>query len=225
VLAWPATALLLTRGLPAINDLTTDMSDPPPFTALAKRRGPGTNAALYPAERFAVLQARFYPDLRPLFIDRSVEETFDLAADAFRSALKYDVVAEVPPAGPDRPGIIEAVDRTLVLGLYDDVAIRVTGDKTRSRIDVRSASRYGSFDFGRNAARVRSIMREINTQLDNSVPGAPGQRIARGKSQLGKAAVPKRKKAGDRATGDRRSEQDRARSDAQRGQEQKAKPR
>jgi hypothetical protein len=227
VLAWPATYVFMARDLPRINDLTTDMSEPPPFKALAKRRGPGANPADYPAARFAVLQAQGYPDLRPMFVERSAEEVFDLVADAVRSELKYDVVAEVAPgAGPEQPGFIEAVDRTLILGFYDDVAIRVTGDKYRSRIDVRSASRYGQHDFGRNAARVRAILRVIKTGLESSVPGMPPHRIVRGsKAAPAKAAVPKRRKAGDRATGDRRSEQDRARSDAQHGQEPKARPR
>lgn len=226
VLAWPATFVVMARDLPPINDLTTDMSEPPPFKALAKRRGPGANPADYPAARFAVPQAQGYPDLRPMFVERSAEEVFDLVADAVRSELKYDVVSEVAPGtGPEQPGLIEAVDRTLILGFYDDVAIRVTGDKYRSRIDVRSASRYGQHDFGRNAARVRTILRVIKTGLESSVPGMPHHRTVRGKPQPAKAAVPKRRKTGDRATGDRRSEQDRARSDAQHGQEPKARPR
>jgi hypothetical protein len=159
-----------------------------------------------------------------MLIDRPVAEAFDGVSEAVRARLKFQIVAAVQP-GPDQPGLIEAVDRTLVVGFYDDIAIRVTGDRHRSRIDIRSASRYGRHDFGRNAMRVRTIVREIRTQLENSVPGISGPRVAKGKSKLDKTAVPKRRKGSDRASGGPRSGQDRARSDAQRGQEPRARQR
>jgi predicted metal-dependent hydrolase len=65
---------------------------------------------------------------------------------------------------------MEVVDRTMILGFYDDVAIRVTGDANDARIDVRSASRYGTHDLGRNAERTRRILKEIITRLESVVP-------------------------------------------------------
>ena len=66
--------------LPEINDVTTDTAAPPPFVALAAQRQPGANSPLYPGEGFAVRQAQAYPDLQPLRVERSVEETYELAA-------------------------------------------------------------------------------------------------------------------------------------------------
>ena len=43
--------------------------------------------------------------------------------------------------------------RTFILGFVDDISIRVSGNRTQSRIDIRSASRYGTHDLGRNAFR------------------------------------------------------------------------
>jgi hypothetical protein len=68
--------------------------------------------------------------------------------------------------------MLEAVDRTLILGFYDDVAIRVAGNDEQARIDVRSASRYGRHDLGRNADRVRQILKEIIVRLESVVPAA-----------------------------------------------------
>lgn len=48
--------------------------------------------------------------------------------------------------------------------------IRVLGEDQSARVDVRSASRYGQNDFGRNAERVRAILKEVATRFEASVP-------------------------------------------------------
>ncbi len=172
LLAWPLIFLPRYERLPKINDVTTDTANPPPFVALARLRGPGTNAPLYPRDKFASLQHAAYPDIKPIEINRSVDEAYELAADAIRR-LKMEIVSQEPPdLELGRPGILEAVDRTLILGFYDDVAIRVIGDEEKARIDVRSASRFGRHDLGRNAERVRQVLKEIVMRLESVVPAA-----------------------------------------------------
>ena len=56
------------------------------------------------------------------------------------------------------------------MGLRDDVVVRVRGGNEGSRVDVRSSSRFGSFDFGSNAARIRSLMDDIDTAIGNEKP-------------------------------------------------------
>ena len=73
-----------------------------------------------------------------------------------------------------RPGLIEIADRSLIIGFYDDVVLRVAGDAEQARIDVRSASRYGAHDLGRNAERIRMILKEIVVRLESVVPAARG---------------------------------------------------
>ena len=85
-------------------------------------------------------------------------------------------------------GQLEAIDRTLVLGFYDDVAVRVRGVRGGSAVDIRSASRFGKSDFGANATRVRALRAEIVARVEASVPaGAKGQsqgrRTRRSRSQ------------------------------------------
>jgi hypothetical protein len=223
ILGWPIVYLAMARDLPRINDVSTDTAAPPELVAIAKLRGPGANPSTYPSD-YAPLQASGYPDLQPVRINRSAEETFDLAAEAVRR-LKFQIVAETPPgADATQPGTIEAVDRTLIMGFQDDIVIRVTGDQTTARVDIRSASRYGEFDFGRNAARVRGIFKELKARLDSSVPAAAGPpRSVR--DRLNRKAVPKRLQGADRRKGDRQIEQGRARSDAQHAPEPRARPR
>lgn len=178
LIGWPAGFWPAYSRLPKINDVTTDPNAPPKFTELAKARGAGANSPLYPGQ-FAKLQAESYPDLKPMFIERPAEEAFEIVRDALLRQ-KISIVREEPPEGrPGRAGIIEAVDRTLLFGFYDDVAIRVDGDNTRARIDLRSASRFGEHDLGRNAERTRRMMREIVARLEATVPTASGERFLR----------------------------------------------
>lgn len=174
LLAWPLAFMPAYRELPAITDITTDTSSPPKFVELAKLRGPESNSAAY-VPRFAKLQAEAYPDLKPMFIDRPVEETFEIAREAvFRQ--KMAIMREQPPEnGPGAAGAIEAVDRTPILGLTDDVSVRVEGDNIRSRIDLRSSSRFGRHDLGRNAERLRRLMREVVARLEATVPSETGE--------------------------------------------------
>ena len=174
LLGWPLAFIPAYQSLPAINDVTTDTSAPPKFVDLAKLRGPDTNPASY-IPRFAKLQADAYPDLKPMYIDRPVEETFEIAREAvFRQ--KMTIVREQQPDNtPGHSGAIEAVDRTPILGLTDDVVVRVEGDNLRSRIDLRSSSRFGRHDFGRNAERLRRLMREIVARLEATVPSETGE--------------------------------------------------
>jgi hypothetical protein len=58
----------------------------------------------------------------------------------------------------------------LILGLRDDVVVRVKGLPDGSRIDVRSSSRFGSFDFGSNAARIRKLLEDIDDAVGNEKP-------------------------------------------------------
>jgi uncharacterized protein (DUF1499 family) len=170
LLLWPLIFLPSYERLPKINDVTTDAADPPAFVTLARLRGPGTNSPDYPGAAFARSQAAAYPDIKPIVINRPVDEAFELAADAIRR-LKMEIVRQEPP-DPEtrRPGMLEAVDRTLILGFYDDVAIRVAGNDEQARIDVRSASRFGRHDLGNNADRVRQILKEIVVRMESVVP-------------------------------------------------------
>lgn len=170
LLAWPLVYLPTYQQLPKINDLTTDPASPPQFETLAKMRQPGANPVAYPGAAFAMQQAKAYPDIKPIEVDRSADEVFELVADAARR-LKLDVVRTDPPdLESGRPGEIEAQDRTLIVGFYDDVAIRVSGNDDFARVDVRSASRYGQHDMGRNAERMRLILKEIVVRLESVVP-------------------------------------------------------
>lgn len=219
ILAWPAVLAAIAWRLPQVNDITTDTAQPPAFTELAKLRPVGANPVGYAGQAPASLQREFYPEIRPIQVARPLADAFDIVADTVRRQ-RWSVVVQEPPAGTGRPGRIEAVDRTLVIGFHDDIVVRVTGDARQTRVDVRSASRYGRHDLGRNAIRVRRLLAELNTQLDPTVPG-----IERRRKPRPGLAVPKRPKDGPVASSARPRAPGPAQPDAQRARPQKAKPR
>jgi hypothetical protein len=199
--AGPCLYLAPYLDLPRLNDVTTDTVTPPSFMALAKRPE-GANAVAYPGQHFADLQAKAYPDLRSLVLDRSAEEAFELAEEAVRR-LRWHVVADEAPTGERgaRIGRIEATEQTLLVGFADDIVIRVEGGVSRARIDARSASRYGRFDFGQNAARLRRFFAEVRARAEATPPLAAKQRLKRGAAR----ALLKRQKARDRRKAESRN--------------------
>ena len=62
--------------------------------------------------------------------------------------------------------------RTEVMGLPEDVTIRILPDGDGARIDIRSASRYFDSDLGSNAARIARLIEDINEAAEhvNSKP-------------------------------------------------------
>jgi len=168
VLAYPAYLAVQYRRLPPIHDITTDPIDPPRFEALAPlRTGDGTNPAVYAGLYSAEQQRLAYPDIETLELDIPAQRAFDITKRLVAKR-KWLVIDERDPQPPRRPGRIEAVARTPIMGFREDVSIRVTPDGDGSRVDIRSASRYFESDLGSNAARVAKLIDEINSAADSA---------------------------------------------------------
>jgi uncharacterized protein (DUF1499 family) len=161
ILAYPSYFAVKAYRLPALNDITTDPTDPPRFDAIARLRPRNANPLAYPGAPAAELQRKAYPDVEPVMIAVTPEEAFD-AAYAVMAKHKWRVVDARKPQPGRRDGMIEAVARTPIMGFPDDVVVRVRTDEDGARIDIRSASRYGGHDFGANASRVRALAEEID---------------------------------------------------------------
>jgi hypothetical protein len=156
---------------PLVSDITTDLEDPPRFTVAGSERSKGANPVAYdPAN--APIQLRFYPTVHPPVTDVPPEDMRKLILELIRER-RWRLVADTPLTIPDSPGRVpvrspvgrvEAVAHTLILGLEDDIAIRLREDGGRTRVDMRSASRVGRIDFGVNARRVMDFLEELRTR-------------------------------------------------------------
>ena len=188
LLAYPAYLAARAIKLPEINDVTTDFSNPPRFDVLARLRPPGR--VEYPP-RYAELQRKAYPDVVPLQVDMPVRQAYDQALKVVTKR-KWLAVDARTPSPTHRQGVIEAVARTTIMGFRDDVVVRVTPLSDGSRVDVRSASRYGSHDFGANARRVTALLADIDDEAGNVPDSARTDEPPQPKAAPQRRQAPKR---------------------------------
>ena len=137
-------------SVPFIHDITTDTAAPPAFVALVPVRASAPNGVDYttdPAE-----QLKGYPDIKTFKSTKPAAELFEKAL-AVAKTMKWDVVSSSSDEGR-----IEATDTTAWWGFKDDIVIRVAADGNGSKLDIRSMSRVGKSDLGKNAERIRAFL-------------------------------------------------------------------
>lgn len=137
---------------PPLNDISTDTQDPPLYNAVIPHRPQGSNTVEYPGAIAAQTQKQLFPDIAPIESELSMD-------DAIQRALRVaeDMGWEIIAQGLT-DGVIEAVATTRFFDFQDDVVIRVRANGTGSIVDIRSHSRIGRGDQGKNAGRVRDFI-------------------------------------------------------------------
>jgi uncharacterized protein (DUF1499 family) len=146
---------LYSKNMPRIHDITTDTQDPPGFVDVMPLREKAANPAVYEGPSVASLQEKYYPDIKPLFLEIPAGEAFDRALTVSHS-MGWKIVSSVRDSGR-----IEATATTFWMGFKDDIVIRVKTSGSGSRVDIRSVSRVGKGDFGTNSARIRSFLKAM----------------------------------------------------------------
>ena len=144
--------LLGSGSYPRIHDISTDLQDPPVFTAAQQQRGSDSNSLQTDMETLT-LQAQGYPDLETLVIAEDYEAVFDRSVKV-TTEMGWDIYLQDRNAG-----VIEAVDTTAVMGFKDDVVIRLRTNAEGTLVDLRSVSRVGLGDMGANAKRINAFLK------------------------------------------------------------------
>ena len=183
VLGFVAAALVM---YPAVNDVTTDLEDPPVFSTSVP--GSGAPVASVPSPLVGI-PGRLY--------DLPLEQVY-AAARTLVDARGWEIVDEMPPrmpgpmvaeggillpvprpaentdgeggralapALPERPATIEAVARTLLLSIPDGVSIRLIPTPDGISVDMRSRSAIGEHDLGENSRRIRRFLSDLDAVL------------------------------------------------------------
>lgn len=168
--------LMQTKGkaasLPFIHDVTTDTQNPPAFGDFItkEREVENANSADYIGKKAPVtaadgtkseklvsaLQTKAYPAIRPLVLNEPKDVVFGEALATAKS-MGWDIKEEDLDAGR-----IDATDTTFWYGFEDDITIRLRPSEGGGTIvDVRSLSRVGGSDLGKNAARVGAFLERL----------------------------------------------------------------
>lgn len=160
--------------LPFIHDITTDTQNPPAFgKVVMSERGKlkRVNTADYIGKKaraktpdgkrtkklVSALQTKAYPDIRPLVLNEDKNVVFGKALATAKS-MGWDIKEEDLAAGR-----IDATDTTFWYGFEDDVTIRLRDSEGGGTIvDVRSLSRIGGSDMGKNADRVGKFLKRLS---------------------------------------------------------------
>ncbi|MGD0886473.1 MAG: DUF1499 domain-containing protein [Thermodesulfovibrionales bacterium] len=141
------------ESVPRIHDITTDTENPPQFVAILRILRSDENSPVYGGAEVAVLQRKAYPDIIPLMLTVPPDQAFERALAVARR-LGWQIIDADKNAGR-----IEAVATTFWFGFKDDIVIRLKQQNSGSRIDIRSESRVGVSDLGKNAERIRKFLR------------------------------------------------------------------
>ncbi len=146
---------------PRLNDVSTDIVAPPVLTSVNRYDRWGANDAAPPPESDRALQRAAYPDIVSRRFPLTPRQMFT-ATQRTVGRLGWDIVFVRSPTEETATGEFQVVARTLVFAFPDDVAIRLLPDRYGARLDIRSASRYGSHDIGANAERIRGFFETLD---------------------------------------------------------------
>jgi hypothetical protein len=179
-LGYLASVRAKTADIPPIHDVSTDIADPPRFSAavlaarskasanpVAAMDAPLASVAAYQGPAFRDLGSRTlgevgrsaYPKVRTLTVPAPQDAAFAAALKA-AEAQGWRIITQ------DRArGVIEATAETFWFGFKDDVAIRLRPAGGGVAVDVRSTSRVGLSDIGANAARIEAYLADLAKRL------------------------------------------------------------
>lgn len=139
---------------PPLNDISTDTQTPPSFNAVIPLRPAKSNTVEYP-DTAANRQKQLFPDIKSIQSSLTKKQAFNLAFKIVKNN-DWDIVSESV-----EKGTIEAVSSTPIFSFEDDVVIRIKAADSGSIIDIRSHSRIGRGDRGKNAQRVREFIKQF----------------------------------------------------------------
>jgi len=157
--------------VPVLYDVSTSWDQPPAIAVLSGVRPEGANPLQTAAENQAPQQG-YYPDLVPLTLPGTLPDVM-ARVQQVASQLGWQVVAYMPDNvtgnatgnaanNGEHTGLLEATDTTFWFGFVDDITVRATALKTGGVVvDVRSVSRVGRSDLGKNADRIRRFLQAM----------------------------------------------------------------
>jgi uncharacterized protein (DUF1499 family) len=167
VLSLPAVGAWKVVTLPRLNDISTDLVNPPEFVRAAADRSADDVPIADPGDEDAALQASAYPDIVPRHYPVGPARVYE-AALAIVNKRRWTLLDARAPTADDSTGHIEAVAITLIFGFRQDVVIRIVPDGEGALVDMRSAARNAAHDLGADADRIRAFFADLDDALQGT---------------------------------------------------------
>ncbi|MEO0335739.1 MAG: DUF1499 domain-containing protein [Pseudomonadota bacterium] len=141
-----------------INDICTILP-PIEFEKVDKMRMASKNE--YNSE-FETIQKKLYPDLKPLSTSSSRDAVFNAALEVAKNYSSWKLLLK-----DEENFVIQGIDTTSLMKYKDDFVIRILENEDGgSLVHMRSRSRVGRSDLGKNASRITEFFAELKKQID-----------------------------------------------------------
>lgn len=144
------------RKYPAINDISTDTTNPPQFVNAGSLPGNRGRDMHYPGATFAAQQHRGYPHLAPLRLNVPPDKAFKQVEAAAGQMPNWRITRV-----DSGTRAVEGVATSPLFRFKDDFVITVRAVPEGSEIEMRSKSRDGKGDIGANAARIEAFFAKL----------------------------------------------------------------
>lgn len=153
-------SIMQAQGVPMIHDISTDTSNVPALIAAQSARVDGDHAVDYEGAELAAAQMQAYPHIKPLTLSMAPLDVLTKAkAIAVQNGWEILAVND-----SELPYTLEAVDTSLLFAFKDDVVVRINQIENTTQVDMRSMSRLGKSDLGKNAQRIDAFLSELSGQ-------------------------------------------------------------
>lgn len=164
VLAPYAAGAYFVLRYPVLNDISTDLVEPPQFVLASARRSGAMNAIVPITREAAALQTEHYPDVSGRRYDASMSRVMNAAA-AVIAARGWKPYARLPLEAEHGEVSIELEALTLLVRFPADAVLRLTDEGASTFVDMRLNTRYAKHDLGDNARRIRAFMSDLDAEF------------------------------------------------------------
>lgn len=149
---------------PVLNDISTDLVEPPQFVLAQGRRSGAMNEIGPVTPEAAEMQTEHYPDVSGRRYDASMSRVLNAAA-AVIAARGWTPYTRLPFEVETGEVSIELEAPTLLVRFPADAVLRLTDEGASTFVDMRMNTRYARHDLGDNARRIRAFMADLDAEF------------------------------------------------------------
>lgn len=149
---------------PVLNDISTDLVEPPQFVLAQGRRSGAMNEIGPITPEAAEMQTEHYPDVSGRRYDASMSRVLNAAA-AVIAARGWTPYTRLPFEVETGEVSIELEAPTLLVRFPADAVLRLTDEGASTFVDMRMNTRYARHDLGDNARRIRAFMADLDAEF------------------------------------------------------------
>lgn len=157
--ALPVFAVITAHRYPAINDITTDFTNPPEYIHAAELVANQGRDMKYNRDKYMAAQQKGYPPLGPSSVTGDPAAVFDRVKTLVASMPDWQITYVDP-----KSKTLEGVSTSQLFHFQDDFVIQVRpGPNGGSLVEMRSKSRDGVGDLGVNYNRIVMFLSKLQS--------------------------------------------------------------